>query len=404
MVVKQGTSKRINTNKMITTKIVFDWRKRATRNEPGAVEIRVTIDRKTTYIGTGVRVLRSEWVAGAVCNRMDAQALNERVRVIYNKVMKELNAYLERGEQPDMEQIKKQVWELTNRQRDTSLLEWIGDQLPLLNLADGTLKHYVTLLTRLTEWQCMTSWNDVTAENIYKLDAWLHQLKAQNGGPISDGGVFTYHKCLKALLNRAKDFDRIAENPYDRLRGKFRRGDRESVEYLTEAEMKKFEKLKVAEGSNMARAKDIFIFQMFTGLSYSDAMAFDMSAYKWNGRAWVNNGERIKTGTPYVSRLLPPAVDVLKRNDWQVPAMDNADYNRCLKVLGEAAGIRTRLHSHLARHTFATWMLRNGAKIENVSRMLGHTNITQTQRYAKVLAQSVHDDFDMISEKLKPKK
>lgn len=361
----------------------------------------MTIDRKTTYIGTGVRVLRSEWVAGAVCNRMDAQALNERVRVIYNKVMKELNAYLERGEQPDMEQIKKQVWELTNRQRDTSLLEWIGDQLPLLNLADGTLKHYVTLLTRLTEWQCMTSWNDVTAENIYKMDAWLHQLKAQNGGPISDGGVFTYHKCLKALLNRAKDFDRIAENPYDRLRGKFRRGDRESVEYLTEDEMKKFEKLKVAEGSNMARAKDIFIFQMFTGLSYSDAMAFDMSAYKWNGRAWVNNGERIKTGTPYVSRLLPPAVDVLKRNDWQVPTMDNADYNRCLKVLGEAAGIRTRLHSHLARHTFATWMLRNGAKIENVSRMLGHTNITQTQRYAKVLAQSVHDDFDMISEKLK---
>ena len=45
-------------------------------------------------------------------------------------------------------------------------------------------------------------------------------------------------------------------------------------------------------------------------------------------------------------------------------------------------------------------MLRNGAKIENVSRMLGHTNITQTQRYAKVLAQSVHDDFDMVAEKI----
>jgi site-specific recombinase XerC len=45
-------------------------------------------------------------------------------------------------------------------------------------------------------------------------------------------------------------------------------------------------------------------------------------------------------------------------------------------------------------------MLRNGAKIENVSRMLGHTNITQTQRYAKVIAQSVYDDYDMIAEKL----
>jgi site-specific recombinase XerD len=80
--------------------------------------------------------------------------------------------------------------------------------------------------------------------------------------------------------------------------------------------------------------------------------------------------------------------------------MSNADYNRHLKSLGQMAGIKTRLHSHLARHTFATYMLRNGVKIENVSKMLGHTNIIQTQRYAKVLAQSVHDDFDMIAAKL----
>jgi site-specific recombinase XerD len=63
------------------------------------------------------------------------------------------------------------------------------------------------------------------------------------------------------------------------------------------------------------------------------------------------------------------------------------------------ANIPTKMHTHLARHTFATWMLRNGAKIENVSRMLGHTNIRQTQRYAKVLAESVHEDFDKVSKK-----
>ena len=114
-------------------------------------------------------------------------------------------------------------------------------------------------------------------------------------------------------------------------------------------------------------------------------------------------GERIKTGVAYVSQLLPPVVEVLKKYDMKLPRMDNADYNHALKLLGEVAGISTPLHSHLARHTFATMMLRNGAKIENVSRMLGHTNITQTQRYAKVLAESVHEDFDKISEKLKNK-
>jgi site-specific recombinase XerD len=44
-------------------------------------------------------------------------------------------------------------------------------------------------------------------------------------------------------------------------------------------------------------------------------------------------------------------------------------------------------------------MLSSGARIENVSRMLGHTNITQTQRYAKVLAQSVHDDIARVAVK-----
>ncbi|MBR5884510.1 MAG: tyrosine-type recombinase/integrase, partial [Bacteroidaceae bacterium] len=120
----------------------------------------------------------------------------------------------------------------------------------------------------------------------------------------------------------------------------------------------------------------------------------------WDGMRWNNTGERIKTGVPYVSSILPPALHVLEKYGMKVPRMNNADYNRQLKALQVMTGIKTRLHSHLARHTFATYMLRNGVKIENVSKMLGHTNITQTQRYAKVLAQDVHDDYEMIERKM----
>jgi site-specific recombinase XerD len=65
-----------------------------------------------------------------------------------------------------------------------------------------------------------------------------------------------------------------------------------------------------------------------------------------------------------------------------------------------ACGIERPLHSHMARHTFATWMLRHGVPIEHVSKMIGHTNITQTQRYARIVASDIHDDFSMISDKL----
>jgi integrase len=312
-----------------------------------------------------------------------------------------VNVCIKSNSQIDTEGIRKMVWQTSESLNDEpTLITWIEQQVPMLNLADGTKKHYHTLIVRLIEYDKLRRWQDVTIENIYLWDAWLHQLKAQDGGRISDGGVFTYHKCLKALLNRAKDFGKISENPYVSLRGKFKRGEKESVEYLTEDEMRRFESVILPAGSMLDIAHDMFIFQMYTGLSFSDAQAFDISDYKWDGKRWVNNGERIKTGVPYVSSILPPALRVLEKYDMRVPRINNADYNHQLKALGLLAGIKTRLHSHLARHTFATYMLRNGAKIENVSRMLGHTNITQTQRYAKVIAQSVHDDYDMIAEKL----
>jgi integrase len=164
--------------------------------------------------------------------------------------------------------------------------------------------------------------------------------------------------------------------------------------------MRKFETMILPTVTELDVAHDLFTFQMYTGLSYTDMQAFDASDYKWDGHAWRNVGERIKTGVAYVSQLLPPAVMVLEKYHWEIPKMNNADYNHHLKALQAMAGIKTRLHSHLARHTFATWMLRNGASIENVSKMLGHTNITQTQRYAKVQAQAVYDDFNTVSEKI----
>jgi hypothetical protein len=33
--------------------------------------------------------------------------------------------------------------------------------------------------------------------------------------------------------------------------------------------------------------------------------------------------------------------------------------------------------------------------------MVGHTNIRQTQRYAKVMPKAVYDDFERMAEKLK---
>jgi integrase len=396
----------------MTLSTVFDHRGRAQKNGNGPLEIRITINRRVYYINTGIRIKASQFRFGSIINHDQSNELNERVRILISKIEREINSCIDNDCNLDIAKLRKIANSTpSDEKKNNTLLEWIDEQIQLLNIAHGTRKHYKKLLVALYDYGKLTSFSDLTPEALYKLDAHLHSRKKrqtevermQGKQPeyISDAGVFTYHKCLKALLNRAVLFGVIDSNPYSRMRGQFKRGDRESVEYLTEEEMQAFMSLSPVPGSQMSIARDLFVIQMFTGLAYTDMQTFDFSHYKLVDGAYQYSGTRVKTGVPFVGQLLPPVVEVLERYGWRVPKMNNADYNHALKALGMAAGIETSLHSHLARHTFATYMLRNGVRIENVSKMLGHTNITQTQRYAKVLAQSIHDDFAMIAEKMK---
>ena len=393
---------------MIKTQIMFDHRNRTTAGKEGPIEVRITHNRKTYYIPTGVRVRRSEFAFQSIINRGDSDELNRQLKVLVQKITGVVTAMLEAGETPDAAEVKRRVWSPEQKKKKdvNEVVAWMQEQLPLLRLRDGTVKHYRPLFVRLTAFGEISEWCDLTIENIYKFDAYLHSLRKEltdaekkkgvKAEPLSDAGVYTYHKCFRALLTRAYKMGVIDANPYDRLKGEFSRGEKQSMDYLTEEEMAAFESIRPLRGSVMEVAHDLFIFQMYTGLSYGDMQTFDMKDYRLIDGTWRNVGERIKTGVPYVSQLLPPAVAILEKYNYQLPTLGNAEYNHSLKALGMACGITRPLHSHMARHTFATFALRQGVKIENLARMLGHTNITQTQRYAKVVAASVHEEFDKL--------
>lgn len=405
---------------MIRISLVYDHHKRTPKGEEGPVEVRVTVNRKPYYINTGVRV-RAERLVGN-CIRDDEQSndadlLNERLTTIIGLVEKEVNRCLEQRISINVADIRDRVWDIAADKKDDgdtpTLIKWIKDYVATADMAKNTRLHYLTVTRRLLEFGKMVRWEHLTVDNIYAWDVWLrHQevpltknQKAAGLEPqlISSDSVYNYHKYLKSAINKAMKFRILEVNPYDQLKGVFKRSRRDVVDYLTEDQMKKVMALTPVPGSQAAMALDLFIFQMYTGLSYSDTQIFDISQYRQIDGKWLHVGQRVKTGVPYVSQLLPPVVEMLERNNWQVPKMNNQRYNQMLKAIGMVIGIEN-LHSHMGRHTFATYMLSNGAKIENVSRMLGHTNITQTQRYAKVLAKDVHDDFDKIAKKLKSKK
>ncbi|MCR5366712.1 MAG: site-specific integrase [Prevotella sp.] len=404
---------------MIKTAVIFDRKKQAERDKDGALEIRVTYNRKSYYIYTGMRVRAKHW-AGAVVNRPDADALNNRLRIVVARVNEKVNDFIEHRRPIDMAAIKEYIYDGTKvAGKEDRMMAWMEDQVGQLNVCGGTRKHYELLIVRLKEFGKLRAWSDLTVENIYLWDDWLHKMENVNArkpiqerlgavATVSDGTIHNYHKHLKALLNRAVEFGMIEASPYARLRGKFKTGDNESVEYLTEDQMKLILNTRPVPGTQMETVRDLFVFQMYTGMSYSDMQAFDIKQYKEEvvrdkisgkkTKRFVYRGERVKTGVPYVAVLLPPVVDVLERHGWQVPQMPNQKYNCLLKTFGAVIGVEG-MHSHLARHTFATYMLSKDVKVQNVMRMLGHRKIEQTMRYAKVLAKDVYDDFEKIAEK-----
>ena len=75
--------------------------------------------------------------------------------------------------------------------------------------------------------------------------------------------------------------------------------------------------------------------------------------------------------------------------------------NAYLKEIADFCGINKHLTWYVSRHTFATTVtLGNGIKIENVSAMMGHSSIKQTQHYAKVLNANVMEDMMKLKKKL----
>ena len=151
----------------------------------------------------------------------------------------------------------------------------------------------------------------------------------------------------------------------------------------------------------METARDIFLFACYTGAAYCDLMELDNSHLVRDdeGSLWLKFN-RHKTGVPCRVKLLPEAIRLMEKlhsdeRETLLPFMGYATYQSYLKALRLRAGISFPFTTHTARHTFATLItLEQGVPIETVSKMLGHSNVSMTERYAKVTPQKLFEEFD----------
>jgi site-specific recombinase XerD len=62
--------------------------------------------------------------------------------------------------------------------------------------------------------------------------------------------------------------------------------------------------------------------------------------------------------------------------------------------MGKMLKLPFSLSFHLSRHSFATNALNNGMRIEHVSKLMDHTNISTTQIYAKIISEELDKAVD----------
>ena len=84
-----------------------------------------------------------------------------------------------------------------------------------------------------------------------------------------------------------------------------------------------------------------------------------------------------------------------------LPVCTNQKMNEYFKIMSVACGITKKVTCHVARHTFATNVLKdNGVSYEAVSKLLGHKNLATTQIYAKITDTRLSDEISKLSASL----
>ena len=231
--------------------------------------------------------------------------------------------------------------------------------------------------------------------------AFAFYLKTETG--CQQNTVIRYMKCLKKITNLACANDWMAKDPFLGIRFH----EKEVVrEFLTMDELQTIYH-KEFPLERLTLVRDVFIFAAFTGLAFIDVqqLAPEHIVRDNNGNLWIRK-PRQKTKNMCNIPLLDIPQEILRKyadhptcrkKGVLLPVPCNQKMNSYLKEIADICMIRKNLTTHCARHSYATSVcLANGVSLENVAKMLGHSNIKMTQHYARVLDSSILRDMMQV--------
>ena len=255
--------------------------------------------------------------------------------------------------------------------------EYRTDDIPVRALLQ---KKYLGLGARLVEWGEQKGWTKVY--------------------------IKVFLNAIKSAVNLAVDQHYLEYNPI-RYKLKLKSSDIKKREILIFAEVKLLEEFYFSR-KGFERTRDVFLFQLYTGLSYIDALKLrkEHIVKGIDGRNWiVKNREKTKNVAriPLIDKaqaILDKYKHLQEVEDKLLPVIHNCAYNRNLQKMMPMVGIDKHITSHCARHTFATLMRESGSDLSNIKQIVAHSKTSMTEHYAKLTPGTLSEEISKLEKKL----
>jgi integrase len=283
---------------------------------------------------------------------------------------------------------------------DTYTVGYGKGQITNKRPADSTLQRYRLVLQRIEEYASIRrirlTYESINEDFYRGFVTWLSTERN-----ITDASIGNYIKVIKTFMEWSKRRGWHNNTSYEHF---YKPDPMGRGIALSLRELRLLRDVDLTHSPKLARVRDHFLLQTFTGLRYSDLQLLGPSNFdEMNGFILVST---VKNDVRPVIPIIPPLADVLSRFPSRIFEF-NSDVkaNKYLKELGMVAGLTspvlvssqrngvtytesfpkyTQLTTHVARRTFTTISLELGLSEVIIRQVTGHkANDVMSKHYAK---------------------
>jgi integrase len=364
---------------------VFDRKRQAKRKGVGLIELVVSLSRlKRKFVSTKIKIAPEQWNQSK--RLVNAKHSNH---LALNVALDNIKKGIEEAELEAINHGTAFTMEMADnyfkgKTETKNFIDFYRRQaMANMDVKFVTRRDHLRTLELLEEFKSDIPFSAVNYQLVYEFGQYL------SGQKLSKGTVWKHHKNMKRYINQAINFKKIKPEDYPYRTFKMSRKKPDHV-YLNEKELAAVEAAVVQEVPRVDAVKQMFLFSCWTGLRFSDVSRLTKDDFIES-----DEGINLKLSRMYkVDRKLFLKLHLLfggkpeqmakkhMENElfWTI-GIGNAEMNKLLKVLQEAAGLKKKLTTHVGRHTFGTLYARQTGSIFEVMKAMGLSKFETAKVY-----------------------